>query len=87
MAKFDIGGFLRDCYLHADPSVDLREVPEGEKVDCTAHKLKLSVYDRLLKEWGVTDENGNAIDKDVLVGVQFYCMDKGPTWVDDLKAA
>lgn len=86
MAKFDMGGFLRDCYLHAEPSVDLRKVPDGKKVNCTDHKLKLSVYNDLLKKWGVTDHNGNVVNEKVMFGVSWYCMNKGPTWVDDLAA-
>ncbi len=84
MAKFDIHPFLRDCYLHAEPSIDIDKV---EKINATDHKLKLSVYNKLLQDYGVTDADGKAIDDDVLLGVQFYCMDCGPTWVDDLKAA
>lgn len=87
MAKFDIGGFLRDCYLHAEPSIDLRNVPDGEQINATDHKLKLSVYNDLLKKWGVTDYNGNAINDRVMYGVSWYCMNKGPTWVDDLPKA
>lgn len=85
MAKFDISGFVRDCYLHAEPSVDLREVPEGQQVKGWEHKLKMSVYNRLLQKWGVTDADDKPIDKDVFDGVNFFCMDKGPSWVDDLN--
>lgn len=81
MAKFDIGGFLRECYLNAEPSIDLRSV--SETINPSEYKLKLSVYNRLLHEWGVTDADGNAIDEQLLLGVGFFCMDKGPTWVDD----
>ena len=45
------------------------------------------MYNKLLQDYGVTDADGKAIDEDVLLGVQCYCMDCGPTWVDDLKAA
>lgn len=50
-------GFVREVYLRSEPSVDLATI-EG-KVDCCRHTLKMSVYDEILKEFGVeegTDE-------------------------------
>ena len=86
MAKFDICGLLRDCYMHAEPSIDLSKLPEGVKVKCTDHKLRMSVYNALLRKWGVTDENDQPVDPDLHFGVQFFMMDKGPSWVDDISA-
>jgi hypothetical protein len=84
MATIDIHSFLRDCYLHAEPSID---IDKAERVECNAHKLKMSVYDKLLQDYGVTDADGNATDENILLGVAMYCMNKGPVWVDDIKAA
>ena len=42
-------GFIREVYLRSTPSVDLELVTE--KVDCTKHTIKISVYDELLAEY------------------------------------
>ena len=42
-------GFVREVYLRSTPSVDLELVTE--KVDCTKHTIKISVYDELLAEY------------------------------------
>lgn len=42
-------GFVREVYLRSTPSVDLDLITE--KVDCTKHTIKVSVYDELLAEY------------------------------------
>ena len=50
-------GFIREIYLRSTPSVDLDLVPDGEKVDCCAHTIPISVYDALLIEYCENDED------------------------------
>ena len=77
MEKFDIHPFLRDCYLHAEPSID---IDKADNVKASAHKIKLSVYNELKEKYEVKDEN-------LSFAIDWYMMDKGPTWVDDTKVA
>ena len=57
MAKFDFGGFVRECYLRSEPSVDLNNVTSGNPVNCSKHRLSTDEYKRILVEYGVTDVN------------------------------
>ena len=80
MAKFDIHPFLRECYLRSEPSVDIDAIPDGEQIKCSDYKLKLSVYDTIKQEYEITD-------KELSRQIDWYMMNKGPTWVDDTKTA
>ena len=42
MAKFDFGGFVRECYLRSEPSVDLNNVTSDNPVNCSKHRLSIS---------------------------------------------
>ena len=72
----DYQEFARQCYLRSVPSVDLATT-EGT-VDCTAHKLLQSEYEKLLKEFGVepyTDE---------MLACSMFMLRQGPKLVNNL---
>lgn len=66
-------GFIREVYLRSTPSVDLELVTE--KVDCTKHTIKVSVYDELLAEYC---ENA-----DERFAANMFMLRSGPQLVDD----
>lgn len=88
MAKFDFGGFVRECYLRSEPSVDLNNVTSDNPVNCSKHRLSTDEYKRILVEYGVADENENPIDgnRDRLVGCNMWMLQSGPQLYDP-KAA
>lgn len=49
--KGEFKQFIHDCYLLAEPSVDLDEVTTDNPIDCCKHTLLCSVYDSLLEEY------------------------------------
>lgn len=81
MAKFDFNGFVRECYLRSNPSVDLDKVTADNPVKCSAHKLSVSEYEKILYEMGVTDASGKATDPDsnVLCACNIWMLQSGPT--------
>lgn len=87
MAKFNGHEFFRACYLKAEPSVDLDKVTSDNPINCSDYKLKMSVYESILHEMGVTDENGKPVDpnSDILLGCNMWMLDMGPSLVDDRK--
>jgi len=80
MAKFDFGGFVRECYLRSEPSVDLNNVTSDNPVNYSKHWLSTDEYKRILVEYGVADENENPIDgnRDRLIGCNMWMMRSGP---------
>lgn len=68
-------GFVREVYLRSTPSVDLDLIPEGERVDCTKHTLKTSVYDQLLAEY--------CENKDERFACNMFMLQSGPQLVED----
>lgn len=53
MKQFDANAFIRAIYLNAMPSVDLSKLGKDEKVDCCAHKIKMSKVDEVYAEFGL----------------------------------
>ena len=45
--------FIREVYLAATPSIDIEAT--NETIDCCAHTIKLSDYERLLEEFAQGD--------------------------------
>lgn len=88
MAKFDFGGFVRECYLRSEPSVDLNNVTSDNPVNCSKHRLSTDEYKRILVEYGVADENENPIDgnREWLIGCNMWMLQSGPQLYDP-KAA
>lgn len=82
MAKFDFPAFVRECYLRSTPSVDLNKVTTS--VNCREHRLSKEEYNRILFEFGVTDENEKPIDpnSDLLLGCNIWIIQSGPCIVD-----
>lgn len=50
----DFDEFCRQVYLASEPSVDITEV---ESVDCRKHKIVLSEFVRLRKEFGIDQKD------------------------------
>lgn len=86
MAKFDFGGFVRECYLRSEPSVDLDEVTSDNPVNCSKHRLSTDEYKRILVEYGVADENPIDGNRDRLFGCNMWMLQSGPQLYDP-KAA
>lgn len=74
MKKFDFSGFVRECYLRSEPSVDLNEVTEENPVNCCEHRLAISEYERICREFDVKDEY------DAACGM--WMIQSGPQLVD-----
>jgi len=70
---------MRECYLRSEPSVDLDEVTSEHPIDCCAHKLSTIEYDNILREFGVIDEHGEAIDHERLGACNMWELGMGPS--------
>lgn len=70
------GDFVRECYLQSTPSIDLKEVKEGEFVKSWEHKLAASVYEKLVTEFA-------GDDKDKIIACALWCLNSGPSLVND----
>ena len=68
-------GFIREVYLRSVPSVDIDLLNEGEKVDCTKHTIKFSVYDALIAEYCETPDDKMACN--------MFMLQSGPQLVED----
>lgn len=66
------GDIIREIYLKAEPSVDLKTVTE--QVDCCAHTIKMSVYDELLAE--------HCESADERMAVNMFMLQSGPQLVE-----
>lgn len=89
MAKFNGSEFMRQVYLHSNPSVDLNDVPSEHPINGEDYTIKQSEFDAILHQMGVTDENGNAVDpnSDLLMACFMWAVNKGPVIIDDSKSA
>lgn len=90
MAKREFNGhdFIRECYLRSTPSVDLDEVTSDNPIDCCKHKLSEREYETILQEFGITNEQGETLDHDRLVGCNMWMIGSGPSlYKDNSKAA
>lgn len=76
--EFNGHDFMRECYLRSTPSVDLDEVTSEHPIDCCAHKLSTDEYKKILAEFGITDEQGNTIDRDRLYACDVWVLQSGP---------
>ena len=71
MAKqFDLGEFMRQLYLNAEPSIDLA-VAKGP-IDPCEYRLKISDLERIEAEFGV--QKGT----DLAASVAMFILNKGP---------
>lgn len=87
MAKFDMGGFIRECYLRSEPSVDLDEVTSDNPISCSDHRLSLENYHAICVDYGLEDVDGNTLDHDRLCGCNMWMLQSGPQLYDNKKAA
>ena len=87
MAKaFDFGGFVRECYLRSEPSVDLDKVSRNNPVNCSDHRLSLDNYHAICVDYGLEDNDGNALDNDKLFGCNMWMLQSGPQLYDTKTA-
>ena len=75
--KMNFSEFKRQCYLRAEPSVDLNDVTKDNPINCDKHKLKCSVYDEIIKEFCKT--------KDEEYACNIWELQSGPKLDDDLN--
>lgn len=67
------GNIIREIYLRANPSIDIKLVTE--KIDCCAHTIKMSVYSELLKEFCESQDEVYAVNE--------FMLESGPQLVED----
>lgn len=75
----DFNDFVRACYLNSEPSVDLTATEE--QVDCCQHKLRMSVYTRLVDELKAA-LYGKVNEQDVNVACNMWALQSGPQIVE-----
>ena len=76
--EFNGHDFMRECYLRSTPSVDLDAATSEHPIDCCKHKLSTDEYNKILTEFGITDEQGNTIDHDRLYWCDVWMLQNGP---------
>lgn len=74
--QFDAGAFLRDLYLASEPSIDLRDVPEGTKIRPGDHRITISKAEEIEREWGAVPGT------DLYIQCGFLMLDRGPQLVN-----
>jgi hypothetical protein len=86
---FNGHAFMREVYLRSNPSVDIEKVTAEHSIDCTKHKLPMSVYKTILREFGIFDENNKTVlhKESLLVGCNMWMLNKGPQLVDERDIA
>lgn len=86
--EFNGHDFMRECYLRSTPSVDLDAVTSEQPIDCCNHRLSVPEYEKILQEFGITNEQGETLDHDRLCGCNMWMLNSGPSlYKDELKAA
>ena len=76
----EFGKFVREVYLRSVPSVDLDKVTGKKKVNCSDHKLTVSEYNNILKEFDVKD------DSNEILACNMFMLQSGPQLIDDRVA-
>lgn len=76
----EFGKFVREVYLRSVPSVDLDKVTGNKKVNCSDHKLTVSEYNNILKEFDVKD------DSNEILACNMFMLQSGPQLIDDRVA-
>ena len=85
--EFSWHDFVRECYLRSTPSVNLDEVTSDNPIDCCKHKLSEPEYEKILQEFGITNEQGETLDHDRLVDCNMWMLGSGPSlYKDEYKA-
>lgn len=78
MAKFDFGGFIRECYLRSEPSVDLNNVTSENPIKCSDHRLSVENYHAICVDYGLEDKDSNTLDHDRLCMCNIWMLQSGP---------
>lgn len=68
----NLKGFVVAIYAASVPSVDFNT---AEKIDCTAHKLSMSQYETILKDFAGDDVNK-------IMACNMFMLANGPQLVD-----
>ena len=87
MAKFDFGGFIRECYLRSEPSVNLDDVTSDNPIKCSDHRLSVENYHAICVDYGLEDADGNTLNHDRLCGCNMWMLMSGPQLYDNSKTA
>lgn len=65
----------RQIYLRAEPSLDLKEV--SEPISPADYKLKISEYEKIMKEFGIQKGTDDYVDW------KCWMLDRGPQLIDE----
>lgn len=68
----DFMNFVKAVYKAATPSVDF---DAAETIDCTAHTLRMSDYEDILKDFA-------GDDRDLIFGCNMWMLQSGPKLTD-----
>lgn len=74
METFNANEFARQCYLRSEPSVDLNTIEAP--IDCRDYSLKMSEYDKILKEFDVKPET------ELMFQCNIWVLNSGPKLVE-----
>lgn len=85
MEKFNGSAFMRDVYLHSNPSVDIDKV-EGA-INPSHYTIHEHTVYALMRKYGVLDGNNQVLNADWNLGVNMWLLNKGPRILRDAKAA
>ena len=79
--EFDAHKFIREVYLHSNPSVD---IDEAKSIKCGEHFLGLSDYNSILQEFAIVGEDGEvfANTRNLYFSCNMFMLDKGPQLTD-----
>lgn len=85
MAKFDFSGFIRECYLRSEPSVDLDNVTSDNPIDCCKHRLSTENYHAICVDYELEDADGKTLDHEILCACNMWMLQSGPQLYDNSK--
>ncbi len=80
---FNGNDFIREVYLNATPSVDLRDVSSATPIDCCQYTIHISVYERIEGEFDLL-ERGDGDDgrrAEVRLDANLWLLNCGPQLV------
>lgn len=83
---FDAHALMRECYLRSNPSVDLDKVTGEGVIKPGSHRLGEGEYSAILREYGVLGENGETLNRELLLACNMWMLNNGPQLFDDTAA-
>ena len=83
MEKFNSSAFVREVFLRSNPSVDLNDITDKNPIRPGDYTIKESELNIILRKYGVIDENGIVLNRDLNMAVCFWLLNQGPLIVND----